>query len=429
MYQLRLSEAPALLRTPVGRWLLMRAAVYRAWPMLRFLAVAWRRVVVRRTRVVAVVGSLGKSTTAHAVSTTLGSGREIAILSNQFGFLAAKILAIRPGQPWAVIEVGVSAPGQMRAYGDLIRPDITIVTSVASEHLSSFGSLEVTRAEKVEMVVATHPEGLVVLNCDDPNVRWMAGQARARVVTFGTGEDCDVRASAVRVCWPHGIEMTLRAKGETRELRAGLIGRHMVYPVLAAVAAATSAGIDLDSVVRRVERVRPVSGRMQPLQIPGGAWLLRDDFKAAEESLWAAIETLAEIPAVRKTVVLGDIEEPRGPQGPLYAALGKRVGEVADRAFFVGNRADSWAVGALRGGMPRDVVHECGSRIAGVARELSADLLPDEVILVKGRSTQRLERVSLMLAGCEVQCDRKQCHAVSLGCAACPMLTRPHGTS
>ena len=133
MDRLRLSEVPPLLRTPVGRWLLMRAAVYRAWPMLRILAVAWRRVVIRRTRIVAVVGSLGKSTTAHAVSTVLGSGREMAVLSNQFGFLAAKILAIRPGQPWAVIEVGVSAPGQMRAYADLIRPDITIVTSVAGE--------------------------------------------------------------------------------------------------------------------------------------------------------------------------------------------------------------------------------------------------------------------------------------------------------
>lgn len=429
MNQLRLPEVPGLLRTPVGRWLLTRAAVYRAWPMLRLLAVAWRRVVVRRTRIVAVVGSLGKSTTAHAVSTVLGSGREMAVLSNQFGFLAAKVLAIRPGQPWAVIEVGVSAPGQMRAYADLIRPDITIVTSVAGEHLSSFKDLEVTRAEKAAMVEATDPEGLVVLNYDDPNVRWMAGRARARVVTFGTGEDCDVRGSGVRVRWPHGTEMTLRAKGETLELRAGLIGRHMAYPVLAAVAAATAAGFDLDHVARRVERVQPVPGRMQPLRINGGAWLLRDDFKAAEESLWAAIETLAEIPAVRKTVVLGDIEEPRGPQGPLYAALGERVAEVADRAFFVGNCDDRWAVGAVRGGMPRDAVHKCGSRIAEVARELSSGLLRDEVVLIKGRSTQRLERLSLMLAGNQVQCDRKLCDAVSLSCATCPMLTRPHGTT
>jgi len=429
MDQLRLSEVPGLLRTPVGRWLLTRAAVYRAWPMLRILALAWRRVVVRRTRIVAVVGSLGKSTTAHAVSTVLGSGREMAVLSNQFGFLAAKILAIRPGQPWAVVEVGVSAPGQMRAYADLIRPDITVVTSVAGEHLSSFKNLEVTRAEKAAMVEATDPEGLVVLNHDDANVRWMAGRARARVVTFGTGEDCDVRGSAVRTRWPHGIEMTLRAGGETRELRAGLIGRHMAYPVLAAVAAATAAGLDLDSVARRVERVRPVPGRMQPIRIIGGAWLLRDDFKAAEESLWAAFETLAEIPAARKTVVLGDIEEPRGPQGPRYIALGKRVAEVADRAFFVGNCDDRWATGAVRGGMPRDAVHKCGSRIADVARELSTGLLQDEVVLIKGRSTQRLERLSLILAGRQVRCDRKLCDAVSLSCETCPMLTRPHGTT
>ena len=128
-------------------------------------------------------------------------------------------------------------------------------------------------------------------------------------------------------------------------------------------------------------------------------------------------------------MVLGDIEEPQGPQGPRYAALGKRVAEVADRAFFVGNCDDRWAVGAVRGGMPRDAVHKCGSRIAEVARELSTGLLQDEVVLIKGRSTQRLERLSLMLAGRQVRCDRKLCNAVSLSCETCPMLTRTHGAT
>jgi UDP-N-acetylmuramoyl-tripeptide--D-alanyl-D-alanine ligase len=418
------SDLPALLRTPLGQAQLGWGVYHRAWPLLRRLANVYRLSLVRDTRVVVVVGSLGKTTTARAVSTALGREPHARIEFNSVSALAEAVLRIRPRDQHAVIEVSVTRPGRMAAYARLLRPEVAVVTSIGSEHHRSFGTLETTRTEKAEMVRGLPRSGLAVLNGDDPNVRWMGGQTQARVRTFGFEEDNDVRATEAALDWPHGMVFNLHANGETRTLRSRLLGRPGIFAILAAVTVGLAEGFALDEVLPRLEALGPTSGRLQVVRLPNGAYLLRDDFKSALETIDAALDVLAQIPAERRFVVLGDVTEPPGPQGPIYRRLGERVGQIATRAIFVTNQFQRYATGAKCGGLSRPALVNVGASIQRSVEALKDDLAPGDVVLIKGRDTQRLERVALALMGRQVRCDIKFCDVIRTRCDDCPMLER-----
>jgi UDP-N-acetylmuramoyl-tripeptide--D-alanyl-D-alanine ligase len=423
----RLRDIPEMLRTPLGRWQLGEGVNYRIWPLTSRLAQLYRRTVVRRTRVFAVVGSFGKSTTLRAVSAVLGVPPHWRMLDNAWSGVAYAILQIRPLQRHAAIEVGIADRGQMQAYARTVRPSVTIVTSVGSEHHRSLGSLEVTRAEKAWMVRVLSRSGTAVLNGDDPNVMWMQGQTPARVVTFGFGETCDVSAREIRIDWPHGTRFRLRAFGNERDVAIRLLGRHMVYPALAAIAVSQLEGFPLDEALSRLRSLPPTPGRMELVELPNGVLLLRDDFKSTLETMHAALDVVAEIPA-RRIVLLGDVSEPRPPQRAIYQALGERVARMASHFVIVGHSFDPYYSGARRGGMPKSCIVDGGDSPRQAAETLKELLQPGDVVLLKGRDTQKLDRVRLILEGRCVSCDIPFCNVRSLACENCPMLERGWGT-
>ena len=344
--------------------------------------------------------------------------------ANSGGWIALALFRLRPGTRHGVIEVGINGPGQMARYASVIRPDISVVMSVGSEHQRSLKTLETTRHEKAEMVRALPPSGLAVLNGDDPNVTWMAGETRAAVTTFGGGERNDVRATGIALDWPHGTRFTIHTPQGSRDVRIRLLGRTMVSAVLAAVTVALHEGQRLDEVLARLETLAPTPGRLQPVRLANGAMLLRDEFKAPEETIDAALDVLAEIPATRRIVVMGDVMEPVGSQGGLYRRLGARAARVASRAVVVtaGTNGVAFRAGARQGGLPGDAVIMAGRSVRRAAEALASDLAPGDVALIKGRDTQRLERIALTLMGRDVGCDLVYCNASLTRCDACPML-------
>ena len=170
----RPNDLLALVRTPPGRRRFLGWAYYAGWPVFATLASVWRRTLLRRARVVCVVGSLGKTTTARAVATALGEALYPS-MGGAWGHAAFPLLRARPGQRHIVVEVAIAGPGQMSRYPPILRPDLAVVTSIGSEHNRSLGTLERTRHEKAEMVRSLPATGRAILNGDDPNVRWMAG--------------------------------------------------------------------------------------------------------------------------------------------------------------------------------------------------------------------------------------------------------------
>jgi UDP-N-acetylmuramyl pentapeptide synthase len=398
----------------------MRSAL---WPLTSRLAVLHRRVLVSRTRVVAVTGSFGKTTTTRAVSAAIGYEQRRKRGGNAFAAIARAVLRTRPWDRYLVIEVGVAGPGQMDPYTSILRPDIAVVTSIGSEHMRSFGSLEATRAEKAKLVRALPPTGLAVLNGDDPMVRSMATETRARVATFGFESQNDVRATDLELVWPEGSRFTIGAGGKRRSVTTRLLGWPMVYPLLAAVTVALFEGQDLDETLARLEALPQTPGRLEVIPLENGAFVLRDDFKSTLETVDAALDVLAEIPARRRMVVLGEVSEPPGSQGPIYRRLGARVAEVASRAVFVGVNFQRYAAGARGAGLPATAMVNAGRDVLGAAELVRSWLGPGDVVLVKGRDTQRLDRIWLAIEGRPVRCNIDFCDARGR-CDSCPMLER-----
>jgi UDP-N-acetylmuramyl pentapeptide synthase len=412
-----------LMKTPIGRRRILRGIVLRflvlLWPIVETL----RRTALYRAKVIAVVGSYGKTTTTRAVMAALGLPAERHVGWNAGVSLLANLLRGGITAAYRVIEVGIRAPGDMVRAASRVRPDIVVVTCVGSEHHLSFGTLERTRQEKAAMLRILPEDGLAVLNGDDPNVLWMGGETTARKVLYGFDAHNDVRATDVVLDSRPGMSLTVHVGNAERRIAVCLIGRHMVYSVLAAVAVAREVGIRLDDALQRIAELPPASERLEPVRMDDGTLLLLDSFKSALETIEVGIDVLKEFPAKRRIAVLGDIEEPPGPQGSLYKDLGRRLAGVADRVVYIGGKK---AFASLRGGArdagrAGDSFVYAGRRPMDAVPQLTSVLGDGTVIWIKGRSNQHLGRIGWALAGRDVRCSVTSC-PVSPGCASCPML-------
>ncbi|MGB5293953.1 MAG: hypothetical protein WBP34_03285, partial [Thermoanaerobaculia bacterium] len=249
----------------------------------------------------------------------------------------------------------------------------------------------------------------------------MADQTRARTVTYGFSESCDVVARSPRLHWPRGMTFSVEAAGRQIEVITRLLGEPGIRAATAGIAAALGEGKPLQEAGARISSVGPSPGRLEVVPLANGAHLLRDDFKSGLETVDTALDVLAEIPAARKLIVIGDISEPPGSQGPIYRRLGQRIGKIASRVVVLGSHRRRYAAGAVDSGMPRELVINAGHDLVKAVDAIASDLRHGDVVLVKGRNTQRMERVSLALLGRTIGCDIPFCDA-KLRCDACPQL-------
>lgn len=410
-----------LLRTPLGRQLFVNGVRYWAWPLYRAAATLYRKAMLGNTRIFAVVGSYGKSTTVRAVNTALLGDSSQSNERNAWSGIAQNILRIHPDQMHAVIEVGIDGPGQMTKFASFLKPNCVIVTSIGSEHNRSLVNVARTRDEKAEMVRVLSQDDTVFLNGDDPNVRWMTSQTRAKIVTFGQLPTNDFVAQDIELDWPRGMSFTVRAGSVEKRLHVRLLGQKMVYPILAAMAVAIHEGFTLDYVAESLETLSPTPGRLETIEIANGAFLLRDEFKSSLETIESALDVFEEIPAERKTIVMGEVSEPPGKQGPIYRAIGERMGRIASTVIVVGGNFQRYAAGCKSGGLkPGSIVH-AGRSVQEVVRLLKKQLIAGDAVLIKGRDTQKLDRIALSLMGRQVKCEVQFCDAKQR-CAKCPMV-------
>lgn len=416
-----------VLRSPATARIALRREFER-WcsAPVRALARLHRNGPIRATRLTVVVGSVGKTTTRKALHHALDCPERDFSHSNYGSALAANLLRVRRGDARAVIEAGVGGPGWMRVYASFLRPDAVVVTAIGSDHHRSFPTLAHTRDEKADMVRALGPDGVAFLNGDDPNVRWMATQTRARVVSFGLGPDNDVRGLDLRQA-PDGLALDVLVGGRRWHLRSRLTGEHMAYCLLAAIAVAQHEGIELAGAIERLAGVSAEVSRMEVLTLPSGVTLIDDSQKGSLESTLAAIEALSVRPAGRRIVVFGDVEDAPGKLREYQRQVGERIGAVADVVYWIGGRSglQGVRVGAARSGLPAECIHALDTDPSAAGRRLIDDLRAGDVVLIKGRSSLQLRRLVLALCGRRVSCDAQLCRLRVRCCDDCPLLDAP----
>jgi UDP-N-acetylmuramyl pentapeptide synthase len=424
MIRYSLSDMLRMLRTPLGRIQLREGMFQFLFPVFRILATHYRRLFVSDCRITAVVGSFGKTTTTRAIAVALNIPIGQITERNSLSHVARSVLRISHDSSRAVIEVGIEKKGEMQNYTRLVRPDVVVVTSIGSEHNRSFGDLLGTRHEKANMVRALSADGWAVLNGDDPNVVWMKSQCSGNSLFYGYAPSNDVRILEHHIDWPRGMRVRLSLKGKDYSIRTRLWGAHMAYPIAAAVATASIYNMNILHAIDRLATLEPTAERLALEKLENDIYLLRDAFKSSPETIHRALDLVKKIPAKRKMIVLGEISEPPGSQGPIYRKVGERLAELFDYAVIIGGNFQRYRTGAVHAGMKKEQLYHAGHSIKLAVRAIQAKLEPGDVVLIKGRYGQRIDRVALGLMGRPIRCNRQYCDVRALYCETCPILER-----
>jgi UDP-N-acetylmuramoyl-tripeptide--D-alanyl-D-alanine ligase len=307
-----------------------------------------------------------------------------------------------------VLEYGADHPGDIGALVHIAPPKISVVTAVAPAHLEFFGSVSAVAAEKGTLIEALPPDGVAVLNADDPVASTLATGRSARVITYGFAPTAMVRAHDAHLALnsthdPLGVRWHLTHGSDVAEfVTTDTLGHAAVSSALAGAAVGVALGINFQSITRALTEWHPPAGRMRLLAGIGGSVLLDDSYNSSPVAAHEAINTLAElrmsIPAPRRaTVVLGTMAELGSEADRFHRELGVTVAAInPDRLVTVGKPAAAIADGAVEAGLPPDRIKRFDSA-GDAARWLRSRVVSGDIVLVKGSQSARCERISAAL--------------------------------
>lgn len=349
-------------------------------------------------RVIAITGSAGKTTTKEITAELLAARyrvfRNAGNLNNHIG-LPLSLLELRHRPELAVVELGMSAPGEIRTLVGIAEPDVRVWTNVGEAHLAFFPSVDAIADAKAEILEGASADTVLVGNADDARVMARAQRFTGRVVTFGIDTDADVRARDVEDLGLDGTRARVDTPAGVVPLRSPLVGRGNLANLLAATAVALQFHVPLTDVVERAQALKPAEHRGQVVRLPGGVTLLDDSYNSSPPALRRALEVVGCSSGVaRRIAVLGEMLELGDASAALHDACGRAAAAAGlDRLLAVGgDPARALAKGAVEAGMPPEAVTHLAT--SEEAAEVAATIVrPGDLVLVKGSHGVRTDRV------------------------------------
>jgi UDP-N-acetylmuramoyl-tripeptide--D-alanyl-D-alanine ligase len=263
--------------------------------------------------VVGITGSAGKTTTKNFVRAVLQAGfasvyAAEASLNNDIGVPVT--IANAPDDVEAlVIEMGMRGFHEIDRLCGIAAPNIGIVTNVGDAHGDRVGGPDGIAAAKGELIASLSADGVAVLNADDDRVRAMASRTTARVITFGRGENADVRYEITEADEDGRCTAVFTFDNQTATGTPMLPGEHMVINAAAALAAGLACGMSLTTAAKGIGREELETGRMCWLEAVNGLRILDDSYNANEHSMLAALQVIADLPVKTRFAVLGAMAE------------------------------------------------------------------------------------------------------------------------
>ncbi len=365
-------------------------------------------------RVIGVTGSVGKTTTKDLLAQVLGAaGPTIAperSFNNEIG-LPLTVLRADESTRYLVLEMGASGIGHLTYLTGIAPPDVAVVLVVGSAHIGEFGGIEAVAKAKAEIVQGLVPDGVAVLNADDPRVRAMADVAPGQVVSFGTSAGADVRARGVRIDRAGRAGFTLEAPGPDGVVRQApvelrLVGEHHAHNAVAAAAAALQVGLGLEEVAASLSVAEALSPhRMHVVDRPDGVTVIDDSYNANPDSMQAALKALAVVAGRdrRSIAVLGEMLELGEDAREAHDAIGRLAVRLnIALTVVVGEGARPIRDGANREGSWGDEI-AVADDIESAARFLDEELRAGDVVLVKSSYGAGLWRLGdRLIAGGQV---------------------------
>lgn len=378
------------------------------------LAAAYRKML-PTTKVIAVTGSCGKTTTKRLIHATLSTSMEGTASPKSFNNdvgVPLTLLNAKSSDRYLIVEVGTNAPGEISHLGSIVAPDLAVITSVGHSHLAGFGTVDSVAAEKASLLRHLRPDGVAVLTADAPALRVHFKQAKTRVL-FGESSDADLRLTgrgandddasgrshrglaADRRSW------WFEVNGKQR-FNLGLAGRHNALNALAAVAIARRFGLDDGAISHGLGTVEPEGMRLAPQRL-GSVTVFNDAYNANPESMAAALQTFAELAdeASRRVVILGDMLELGEASPELHKDIARRLLAMDEdssikHAILIGEQSAFTAAELTREWRSNRVTH-FSELNQDAMREIAAIIKPNDAILLKASRGMQLERLLVAL--------------------------------
>jgi UDP-N-acetylmuramoyl-tripeptide--D-alanyl-D-alanine ligase len=355
------------------------------------------------TRVVAITGSAGKTTTKEAVAELLSRRlrvvRNKGNLNNHIG-LPLSLLQLRDRPDVAVMELGMNHAGEISTLVAIAEPETRVWTNVGDAHIGFFQSADAIADAKAEILELGDPDHLLVCNADDPRIIARVGRFAGRTVTFGMSTDATVRAVDVEALGVDGMRARVVTPAGEREIHTPLIGRGNLLNLLAATAVALEFGASLDEIAATAPNLRAADRRGMVIRLRDGVVLIDDSYNSSPKALARALETVsADARAVRKVAVIGEMLE----LGTHAVDLHREAGRLAAAAglgllFAIGGApARALAEAAIDAGMPASAVQYVEkSELA--ADQVAEAIRPGDLVLVKGSRGTRSDIVADRIA-------------------------------
>ena len=381
--------------------------------------------------VIAITGSVGKTSTKEAIYSVLKSHfgekrvrRNYRNYNNEFGvpltifnletagrsiFLWIPkfikmfwMIIFRVDYPdFLILEMGADKPGDIKYLLDFVHHKVGVITAVGEipVHVEFFESPEKVAEEKGTLLKMLDKEGIAVLNYDDERVRKMLGNINVKTMTYGLDEKADVKATNYELKIINQgkniseLNFKLDFKGSSVPAKLkNVLGYQHLYSALAAAAVGIIFNVNLVEISEALKQIEPMPGRMRLLRGIKNTLIVDDSYNAALLSMEAALDSLNSFEGRRKIVVLGDMLEIGRYSPEAHTRVGKKAAEVADLIFAVGNRAGFVVEGAINAGFDSNKIFQFpNSEQAKMA--VQKELKENDIILVKGSRSMEMEKV------------------------------------
>jgi UDP-N-acetylmuramoyl-tripeptide--D-alanyl-D-alanine ligase len=345
--------------------------------------------------VVAITGTNGKTTTKEMTAAVLGQAFNVLKTPGNFNNLIGlplTLFGLNDSHEWAVLELAMNRPGEIRRLAEIANPDLGLITNIEPGHLEGVKDIDGVMEAKGELLDGLGQDGTAVLNVDDERVCRLAERFGGRVVSFGIDSSAEVSGTPVSQT-RSGSSFDLAWYDESVRVCLKILGRGAIYNALAAAAVGYRVGLSIEEVKRGLESNVPLPGRMEISTLPGGIHLINDTYNANPGSVTVAIETLCSLKGSgRGILVIGDMME----LGQHAQNAHKKIGILAARAgiaglYATGEFAGTVAEGAAGAGMDHTKIFVgTKEQIVETLKERSG---PGDWVLVKGSRLMAMERV------------------------------------
>ena len=347
-------------------------------------------------RVIAVTGTNGKSTTkemiASIIETKYKTLKTEGNLNNHIG-LPLTLLKREPEHEVGVLEMGMSAAGEIKRLAEIAKPDIGVITNISVGHLGQLKTIKEVQAAKGELFDSLHKEGTAIVNADDPLVLELAKSLRIKKITYGIKEPADIQASDIQNKGNHGFTFTAKIFDQAISVKLPQIGYCNIYNALAALATGHSLGITGKEMNLGLKNYQQIPQRNEQIHHEGMT-LINDTYNANPQSMREALKTLKEINTQGKRFfIIGDMLE----LGPLSESAHHELGqEIArsnvDYLVTVGPLA-SLAAESAKANVRKQLQIEKFNTQDGAVNYLLRKVEKGDCLLVKGSRGSKMENV------------------------------------